>query len=460
VNDPGLWGNARDWGVNLAAVKDRSPAVGAVAWWSAGNHVAYVEEVRGDRIRVTADNYIDGGLGYTDSGWISASSVEAFLHPYRKPAKPTKVPAQPNKPNAVQVGGSKAVSVSWGAVTGATKYRVQVSANGGKSWKRATLNDSRTSLTVNGTAYSRTYVFQVQAGNAKGWGKFSAYSDRVTVRRIPPAEPGKPAASQAGSGKAVNLSWPPVAGATKYRYQWSNNRGATWKIGGIVRGSSATWGGPAFLRTYIFQVQAFSPTGGWGRFSAYSNPVTVTKAAPGEPAKPAAAQVAGASKISLSWPAVPDADRYRYQWSNDGGATWHLTGVSPRTSATFGGAYGRTYIFQVQAGNLAGWGPFSAYSDPVTPTGAAPGEPGKPAALPVPGTSSITVSWPAVPGATGYRYQWSNDGGATWHLTGTSSRTSATFGGARGRTYIFQVLAWNAAGGWGPFSAYSDPVAP
>ena len=69
-------------------------------------------QVDGSRIRVSADNYYAPG-GYTDSGWIAASSVDGFLHPYVKPTKPT----QPGKPAASQSRVSAKISLTWPAVT-------------------------------------------------------------------------------------------------------------------------------------------------------------------------------------------------------------------------------------------------------------------------------------------------------------------------------------------------------
>ena len=82
VTDPGLaWGNASQWGVKLAGKTNRIPAVGSIAWWQGGNHVAYVEEVSADRtrVRITADNYVPAG-GFTDAGWVPVTGISGFIH--------------------------------------------------------------------------------------------------------------------------------------------------------------------------------------------------------------------------------------------------------------------------------------------------------------------------------------------------------------------------------------------
>ncbi len=84
--DPGRsFGNARDWAARIGG-GNRTPAVGAVAWWGASRgggygHVAYVEQVSGSQVYVRADNW-STGPGYTTAGWIPASSVGLFLHPH------------------------------------------------------------------------------------------------------------------------------------------------------------------------------------------------------------------------------------------------------------------------------------------------------------------------------------------------------------------------------------------
>jgi surface antigen len=84
LGNPGVWGNAFEW-INHTS-HNNTPAVGAIAWWGSEvgggfGHVAYVEQIRGSEVFVRADNYAKSG-GYTDSGWILASSVDAFLHPH------------------------------------------------------------------------------------------------------------------------------------------------------------------------------------------------------------------------------------------------------------------------------------------------------------------------------------------------------------------------------------------
>lgn len=280
------WGAASQWGQNLPA--DQNAVAGSIAWWSAtgGNHVAYVEQVNGDMVRVSADNFVGDGAykgkglpnsgrqGYTDSGWMPKTAPTGYLHPY--PAgEGVRVPPQTGAPSASQQADPTKIIVSWPSVPGAykaTSYQYQYSKDGGKSWKRFSMG-TRTSSPFTGT-YGRTYIFQARAGNYAGWGAYSAYSNAVTVPKRPiPDEPAKPTASRSGTSTAINVSWPAVPRAAGYIIQYSRDGGKSWKGYGIGSRTSWTLNGQVG-RTYIFQVQAGNESG-WGRFSAYSNPVTL-----------------------------------------------------------------------------------------------------------------------------------------------------------------------------------------
>lgn len=74
---PNNWGHARTWLPRAQAAgwaTGSTPAVGAIAWTSAGwyGHVAVVEEVDGNRVRVAEMNY--RGLNVISTRWVPASS--------------------------------------------------------------------------------------------------------------------------------------------------------------------------------------------------------------------------------------------------------------------------------------------------------------------------------------------------------------------------------------------------
>ena len=91
------------------------------------------------------------------SGWVNSNEVPKVVTP---PAKVESVSATHN-------GGS--VSASWNAVSGATKYHVTYSTDGGGSWSLAALEHATNSITIANADSAKTYVVGVRAGNSAGW---------------------------------------------------------------------------------------------------------------------------------------------------------------------------------------------------------------------------------------------------------------------------------------------------
>ena len=140
--------------------------------------------------------------------------------------------------------------------------------------------------------------------------------------------------------------------------------------------------------------------------------------------------------------------------ASPGGATCTTAGtsctVNPLTN-------GQAYTFTVTATNVAGDGPPSDPSAPVTPRTT----PGAPTGVSgTPGNGKVTVSWsaPADNGGasiTGYTAT-AAPGGATCASNGTSCEIT---GLTNGQAYTFTVFATNAAGD-GPPSSPSATVTP
>jgi hypothetical protein len=71
-------------------------------------------------------------------------------------------------------------------------------------------------------------------------------------------------------------------------------------------------------------------------------------------------------------------------------------------------------------------------------------------------TTSVTLTWSSVTGATGYTVQRSSNGGTTWVLAGTAATTTYRVTGLTTKTpYQFRVIATN-----GNPAMQSQPSAP
>jgi hypothetical protein len=541
--DPGQsWGNAKDWGHNLASLTNGTPAVGSIAWYDSGRsgvgangHVGYVAklDLSNGRVFIESDNYIGGSSGYTSSGWVAISSPSGYIH---VKDVPTTLPAQPGSPRVMSTTGTTAVLAwtdastnedsfvsqyrigtgAWMAgpsvgantttmtVTGLTRgtsYTFQVGAHNAKgthwsaycygrtvalpasptslhvtsttghsaalAWTDASNNEDRfvsqykigsgpwipgpsvganaTSMTISGLSPATAYTFQVGAQNVAGT-HWSAYA-YGTTQQVLPAQPTSPHVTGT-TGSTAQLAWTDASDnesgfVTQYRIGTGS-----WVAGPSVGANttSVTVSGLHSGTTYTFQVGAKNTVG--THWSAYF--YGSTAAFPAQPTNPSVSSTT-TSSATLTWgDASNNEDRFvsQYKVGSGGWVAGPSVGANV-TSMTIGGLSASTaYTFQIGAQNSAGthWSAY-AYGTTQTPV-PAPGQPGQPVAG-TPDSTHITVSWPAVPGATSYQLQWThlrNPGNSDWTYWGSTGSTSVTIGVTTGQSFMFQVRAVNSSG--------------
>jgi Fibronectin type III domain len=307
--------------------------------------------------------------------------------------------------------------------------------------------------------------------NAIGPSAWSTSSPPVTPLSVPTKpRPPRMVAATPGNGEAV-VTWhaghdggEPI---TSYRVSYSSDAGATWTRAMMCTGAgtSCTVTGLQDGTSYVFEVTATNAVGRSdpSRWSRAIVPV-------GPPDAPVALAVkADRGSIAASWLAPFDNGEpitgYTASFSSDGGATWtpapSCSAVASTSCTITGLANGTAYLVEVSATNAQGPGPASDPAGPATPA-AVPGPPLEVVATA--GNSTGVVSWTA-PGfdggvrLTGFRIEYSTDGGATWTLDPTRCTPLATRCIVsrldNGTAYAFRVAATNAVGS----SAWSSPSA-
>lgn len=93
IQRAGMDWNANKWGTNARAQGykvDKNPAIGSVAWWSAGFHVAWVAEISGNQVKIEEYNN-PAGSGRYNSRWINKDSVDGYIH-FKDLGNPTPKP--------------------------------------------------------------------------------------------------------------------------------------------------------------------------------------------------------------------------------------------------------------------------------------------------------------------------------------------------------------------------------
>ncbi len=380
-------------------------------------------------------------------------------------ATTTATPGMPQ--NLSATAGDSQVTLSWGAptenggsaITGYA-YRYQMSGGEWMNWVEVALNQT---ATVSGLDVATQYNFEVRASNANGDGAAASTSATTT------ATPGMPQNPSATAGDSqVTLSWgaPTENGGSAitgyaYRYQMSGGEWMNWVE--VALNQTATVSGLDVATQYNFEVRASNANGDGAAASASAT----TTATPGMPQNFMATP--GDAEVTLTWDA-PESDggsaitgyAFRYQMSGGEWMEWTPTGMT-RTVTVTGLTNDTAHDFEVRASNANGDGNEVATAT-ATPMSTVPAVP---TGFGVTSTAltSITLGWPAVPGATGYEIQRRMSGDTDWtDLTGVSGMSHTDSGLTPATSYNYQIRATNVAGesGWSAMVTVSTdtPVAP
>ena len=311
------------------------------------------------------------------------------------------------------------------------------------------ITSSGLSQTLTGLTTGTTYEVQVRAANARGEGAWSASASATATLQAPGTTP---SVTVTRSDGALSVSWPAVPEADWYHVTYTSNGGQSWEMAALKHAAtSIDISGTNDALAYLVGVRAGNAAG-WGAWqNSASSPATLLP--PGT--TPSVSVVRSDGMLSVSWPAVPEADWYHVTYTSNGGQSWALAVLEhAATSIDITGVDNDlAYLVGVRAGNAAGWGGWrnSAAAGPWWPDNVPPDAPAS-VTLSRECGQPFTVSWANAPGATGYDVVVSWNGRKSWWRVQTN--TTHTFwvvGNASStRTYTFGVRALNAAGhsGW------------
>ena len=259
------------------------------------------------------------------------------------------------------------LTVSWNAVSDATKYHALYQADGAGDWLPPIpdyQNITATSFTFDIDS-SKSYVVGVRAGNSAGWG---AWTDSPVSNPPLPAAVGSITLNR--SDTTLTVSWNAVDGAAKYHALYQADGAGDW-LPPIPDYQNITATSFSFnidsSKSYVVGVRAGN-SAGWGPW---------TDSPASNPPLPAAVGSITLNRsdttLTVSWNAVDGAANYHALYQADGAGDW-LPPITDYknitdTSFTFNVDNGKSYVVGVRAGNAAGWGPWtdSPASGPYTP---------------------------------------------------------------------------------------------
>ncbi len=192
------------------------------------------------------------GTKYTFTVRCVSSDGKSFTSGYNASGKSIRYLAQPEiKKFEANNSGLK---ITWGKVTGASKYRVYYKT--AKGWKQLR-ETSGTSCTINATL-GKSYTYTVRAFNGSDsstYNKSGKAFKRVATPKL---------SSAANVKGGVKISWGRVSGAQKYRVFYKKN--GKWTKLADTTSTSYTWKKAKKGTTYTFTVRCIN-----SKASAYTS---------------------------------------------------------------------------------------------------------------------------------------------------------------------------------------------
>ncbi len=295
-------------------------------------------------VRVRAKNDIGNGA------WAQSATVTGV--------------GTPSSVTVTRVPGS--VTVTWSAVSGASKYHVSLSHDHGGSWWRASSNATGTTLTVSSNIVNIwSYMAAVRAVNSSGPGNWK--STPLLAGLNPPGAPNGVTATRSGTGIAASWSAPASNGGyavTGYDVNYSTNERKSWtRAASDVTGTSQTIANADNTVDYVIAVRAKSSVGP----GAWAHSATV--AALAAPASVTAHRASSTSDIHVGWTAVTGATGYDVNYiigilshnsadTDVSGTTYTITGATTAVPANV--------VAAVRARNAHGPGPWTQSAPAVT----------------------------------------------------------------------------------------------
>ena len=246
--------------------------------------------------------------------------------------------------------------------------------------------------------------------------------------------PAAPSGLTATGGASIALTWTAVDKATSYVVQRGDAHDGPYAPVGTPTAASFTDSSVSAGTSYFYVVQAKNDTGTSGNSNEATGLTT-------PPAPAGVTVIASGNSEVVTWTAAKSATGYVVSRAAVAGGAYAQAGTPTATTYTDTAlGAGTKYFYKVKAINASGAGPDSAETGDTT-------APGAPAVTATGGTQSVTLSWPAVAGATGYAVKRSSTSGTGYTQIAAPATPGYTDAGlSDGATYYYVVVASNAAG--------------
>ena len=400
---------------------------------------------------------------------------------------------------------ASSATVSWTALSGANNYDVDYQATGGATWTNAATATTATSVSLSGLTLSTAYTWRVRGNCTSGAGAYASASftttgltyctsvggtldgvTNVTFNTINNSTSGTAAgytdysATQStnvtiGNSYTISVKINTGGNYTNYAKAWIDwNRDGVfsttteeYNLGtavNVTNGATSlspltiTVPAGAAIGTTRMRVSTqynAAPTSCNASFDGEVEDYSIVVAAGNPCATPAGLAVSAIanSSATFGWTAVTGATGYNVQYRITGTTVWTAGTASSNSFSATGLAAGSNYEVQVQTVcSITSTSAFSA-SVNFSTTGGCGTAIGLAASAIT--TTSATLGWTAVTGATGYSLQWKLSSASVWTtVSGLTTNSYALAGLTAASAYQFQVSTVCGTSS----SSYSSPL--
>ena len=243
------------------------------------------------------------------------------------------------------------IKVTWGAVSGATKYEVYRSTSSTGTYALLTTTSylyyTNTSVNTGTTYYYKVRAYRL-VGSTKVYGAFSSVVSAKTAIGTPGSVKAAPV-----TYNSIKVTWGAVTGASGYAVYRATSSTGTYASVGTTTSTSFTNTSTGTGITYYYEVKAYRTVGSTKVYGSYSAAATA-KTAIGTPTTIKAARISSTG-IKVSWSAVAGATQYEVWRSTSSGGTYTLVTTTTSLYSSNGSlTTGKTYYYKVRAYHLEG----------------------------------------------------------------------------------------------------------
>ncbi|MHB9130644.1 MAG: fibronectin type III domain-containing protein [Armatimonadota bacterium] len=344
---------------------------------------------------------------------------------------------------------SDTIQLDWNNVTSNEGYQLQRSTDL-LTWTPIDLVKDAITYQDGGLTAATTYSYQIRSRDSLG--NYSAWS-AIASATTAPAPPANPVATVLND-KQVTLSWDTTPGISSYLVQYSTDDVA-WLPAPATQvngATSYTFNNLTANTLYYFHVASKNAIG----TSLWSDSITALTA-PGTPTNLNFLNVSATpARVILTWNDVDAESGYEIERSPNGATDWVPALIAAQNVTTitdYDVSTSSTYFYRVRSyRDIPAPTVYSNWSTVLT-VNTGPEETAI-SSIEVLSPTSVKLNWSTVPDATGYRLQFSSNGGTTWTDVVTvptplpAITTSYNVNGlTAGTVYYFNLIAVNGAGG-------------